>query len=153
LNLGAKPSWINLMIPESCLLIETCKFPILPGEDQEIVNEGMYGKAFCQYLESALPLAGVRVVCFCAEDWGWWLDVECSGFRMGLCLYADPAARQAPERYALLPSVQQGRTWSWLRLAMVDHTASVLKLMGVVARTLEEDSDISSVTWHDDYPF
>jgi len=36
---------------------------------------------------------------------------------------------------------------------MVDHTASVLKLMGVVARTLEEDSDISSVTWHDDYPF
>jgi len=50
------------MIPESCLLIETCKFPILPGEDQEIVNEGMYGKAFCQYLESALPLAGVRVV-------------------------------------------------------------------------------------------
>ncbi len=31
------------MIPQSCLLIETKKFPVLPSEDQEIVNELTYG--------------------------------------------------------------------------------------------------------------
>ena len=49
------------MIPRSCLLIETKKFPVLPGEDDEITNERMYGKALCQYLQSQLPLAGINV--------------------------------------------------------------------------------------------
>jgi hypothetical protein len=31
------------MIPHSCLLIETKKFPVLEGEMDELVNEGMYG--------------------------------------------------------------------------------------------------------------
>jgi len=41
--MGAEP-----MIPKTCLLIKTKKFPILTGEDEEIVNERMYEKALCQ---------------------------------------------------------------------------------------------------------
>ena len=47
------------MIPQSCLLIETKKFPVLKGEQEEIVNEGMYGKALCTYLQAKLPLVGI----------------------------------------------------------------------------------------------
>ena len=51
-------SWalgVKKMIQGTCLEIHTKKFPILPDEKEEIVNEGMYGKALCQYLEKELP--------------------------------------------------------------------------------------------------
>ena len=62
------------MIPQSCLLIETKKFPVLEGEKEELVNEGMYGKALCAYLQVKLLLVGIQVPFFCNEDWGWWLQ-------------------------------------------------------------------------------
>jgi len=141
------------MIPQSCLLIETKKFPIMPGEDQEIVNERMYGKALCQYLESVLPGAGLKVPSYCAEDWGWWLEVERGAFKMGLCIYSDPEAEKDPERYAILPSIQQAKKWSWSRFRNIDNTTDVLEVVAVVERVLKSDSYISTVTRHDDYPF
>ena len=33
------------MNPQSCLLIETKKFPVLEGEKDELVNEGIYARA------------------------------------------------------------------------------------------------------------
>lgn len=141
------------MIPQSCLLIETKKFPIMPGEDQEIVNERMYGKALCQYLESVLPRAGVEVPSYCAEDWGWWLDVKRGAFKMGLCIYSDPEAKKDPERYAILPSIQQAQKWSWSKFRNIDNSRDVLELVAIVERVLKSDSAISTVKRHDDYPF
>jgi hypothetical protein len=141
------------MIPQSCLLIETTKFPIMPGEDQEIVNPRMYGKALCLYLESVLPDAGVTVPFFCAEDWGWWLEVAHGAFTMGLCIYSDPAAEKDPGRYAILPSIHDARQWSWSKFRRVDKSANVLGLMAIVERVLRQDSDIAAVTRHDDYPW
>jgi hypothetical protein len=57
------------MIPQSSLLIESKKFPVMPGEDQEITNERMYGKALCHYLQAELPQAGLKVPAYCNEDW------------------------------------------------------------------------------------
>ena len=141
------------MIPQSCLLVETKKFPIMPGEDQEIVNERMYGKALCQYLESVLPGAGLGVLGYCAEDWGWWLEVERGAFKMGLCVYSDPEATANPERYAILPSVQQAKKWSWSKFKNIDNSADVLEIVGVLERVLKSDKEIPVVTRHDDYPF
>ncbi|MRR50404.1 MAG: hypothetical protein EG825_05735 [Rhodocyclaceae bacterium] len=141
------------MIPQSCLLIETKKFPVMPGEDEEIVNERMYGKALCQYLESVLPAAGLKVPSYCAEDWGWWLEVERGAFKMGLCIYSDPEAEKDPERYAILPSIQQAKKWSWSKFRNIDHSMDVLDVVAVVERVLKSDSEISTVTRHDDYPF
>ena len=39
---------------EKFIRISSAKFPILPGEDQELVNEGMYGKALGQYMLNSL---------------------------------------------------------------------------------------------------
>ena len=141
------------MIPNSCLLIESKKFPILPGEDQEITNEHMYGKALCQYLQSELLLAGVNAPAYCNEDWGWWLDLERGSFKMGLCIYSDPAATGSPERYALLPSMHTAKKWSWAKFKKVDVSKDVLELIDIVERVLKSDNDISVVARHDDYPF
>jgi hypothetical protein len=141
------------MIPQSCLLIETTKFPILEGEKEGLVNEGMYGKAFCLYLQARLPLAGIEVPFFCNEDWGWWLHTERNGFRMGLCIYSDPEAHPHPERYALLPSIQAARTWSWSKFRWIDQTQDVMAIVGALEMIFTADGDIPTVTRHDDDPF
>ena len=141
------------MIPQTCLLIKTRKFPILVGEDDEVTNEHMYGKALCKYLESELPTVGIDVPFFCNEDWGWWLEVQRGAFKMGLCIYSDPDARGDPERYAVMPSMKNGKSWSWSRFSTVDVAKDVLEVIDVVAKLLTSDKDIPIVTRHDDYPF
>lgn len=141
------------MIPQSCLLIESKKFPILPGEDDEITNERMYGKALCQYLQSELPRAGIDVPAYCNEDWGWWLEVERGAFTMGLCVYSDPAAMGDPEKYALVPSIQHEKKWLWAKLKKVDVAKDVLELVDIVERVLKSDKEIPVVKRLDDYPF
>ena len=42
------------MNPNSFIHIKSSKFPILPGEEDELVNEGTYGKALALYIESEL---------------------------------------------------------------------------------------------------
>lgn len=141
------------MIPQSCLLVETRKFPILPGEDEELTNERMYGKALCLYLQAELPRASISVPSYCNEDWGWWVAVERGHFKMGLCIYSDPDAVGSPERYALLPSLHQARKWSWSRFRPVDVAADVMGIMDAVEQILKCDRDIAIVTRHDDFPF
>ena len=141
------------MIPKSCLLIETSKFPVLDGEKDEIVNENMYGKALCKYLEAKLPSVGIDVPFFCNEDWGWWLETDRKGFKMALCIYSDPDANPNPERDALLPSIKEARKWSWSKFKSIDVSHDVLETMVAVENTFRNDKDIRSVTRHDDYPF
>lgn len=141
------------MIPQSCLLLESRKFPVLPGEDDEITNERMYGKALCTYLQSRLPPAGIAVPAFCNEDWGWWLEVQRGAFRMGLCIYSDPAASGDPERYAVLPSIHQEKKWSWGKFRKIDLSGDVLEIIAIVEQVLKNDADITAVSRHDDFPF
>lgn len=141
------------MIAQSCLLIESSRFPALPGEDQEITNERMYGKALCNYLKAELPAAGVRVPFFCNEDWGWWLEMERDTFKMALCIYSDPVAAGDPERYALVPSLTKATRWSWSTFRRVDVSQDVLGLINIVEAVFKKDKDIRAVTRHDDFPF
>lgn len=141
------------MIPKSCLLIESKKFPILPGEEEELINERMYGKALCAYLQTKLPLAGVEAPTYCSEDWGWWLEVERGSFKMGLCIYSDPDATGGPERYAILPSIHRGKRWSWAKFKNVDLSKDVLAVIDVVEGVLKSDKDIPVVRRLDECTF
>jgi hypothetical protein len=141
------------MIPQSCLLIVTNRFPILDGEKDEITNENMYGKALCKYLQSRLPWVGVNVPFFCNEDWGWWLETDRNGFKMALCIYSDPDTNPNPVRYALLPSIKDAKKWSWSKFRSIDLSSDVLGTMEAVEKTFRNDNEIHSVTRHDDYPF
>jgi hypothetical protein len=143
----------NDKIPGSCVVIETEKFPVLPGEDEEIVNPGMYGKALCQYLERELPRQGIEVPFFCNEDWGWWLEVNQGGFKMALCIYSCPEGDPNPKTYAILPSIPTAKKWSWSKFRSIDVSQDVLRVMNSLERLFQSDPEISSVTRHDDFPF
>lgn len=141
------------MIVNSCIKIETKKFPILEGEDEELVNENMYGKALCQYLEKELPAFGIKTPSYCCEDWGWWLDVENGEFNMALCIYSDPEGKGNPEKYAIMPSILKDKKWSWSKFKKIDVSKDVLKIMNTLEDVFRKDSEITSVSRHDDFPF
>jgi len=141
------------MISGTCLEIRTKKFLILEGEKDEIVNEGMYGKALCLYLERELPKEGLAVPFFTAEDWGWWIEVMDGDFVLGLQIYPDAMEDQHPEAYAVMSSVSKGRQWSWKKLRKIDLTRNVVEIMDKVERVLSSDPEIDLVKRQDDFPF
>lgn len=141
------------MILGSVLKIETKKFPILEGESEEIVNDNMYGKALCQYLHSQLPKVGIAVPNYLPEDWGWWLEVEDAGFKMGLCIYSHPEVEGDPEQYCIMPSIHSEKIWVWSKFRKVDVSQNVLKIINVLENIFLADSEIIHVTRHDDFPY
>jgi len=140
------------MIPGSWIKIETDLFPILPDEEKEVVNEGMYGKALCQYIERQLPAFGVEVKFFCSEDWGWWVAVSEQEFEMGLLIHAHSVIGANPGQYAIGASIQESPKWYWSRFQKVDVTRDVVSIMNCVENMLEHDNEIYIVERHDAFP-
>lgn len=141
------------MIPNICIEIHTQKFPILEGEEDELVNEGMYGKALCQYLQMELPKVGIEVPSYVCEDWGWWIDVKDNDFAMGLCVYSHSLVENQPEKYAIMSSITKGKKWSWSKWRTIDVTEQVTTIMDRVETIFRNDSEIDHVARHDDFPF
>ena len=141
------------MIADSCVLIEARKLPIPEGEDRELVSKCQYGKALCLYLENKLPPNGIEVSYYCCEDWGWWVEIKDEDFTMGLCIHPDPYAEQDPEKYAVISSVTDEQKWSWAKLRNIDLSDKVTKVMDTVERIFREDSEIQSVSRHNECPF
>jgi len=141
------------MISGTCIEIRTKKFPVLEGEEDEIVNEGTYGKALCQYLEKKLPGAGLTVPFFTAEDWGWWIEVKDGEFVLGLQIYANVEEGQNPESYAIMSSVSKERIWSWKKLRKIDMAHNVVEIMDKIEHILMQDAEIKLVGRTDEFPF
>lgn len=143
------------MIPNTCIVIKTDKFPILEGEDEEIVNEGMYGKALCMYLEEKIPTIGLEAPFYCNEDWGWWFEVKEGEFTLPLCIYSDPegAPEVNPKQYVILSSITNETKWSWRKFRKVNVSKSVTSIMDAVEELFLRDSQITEVKRLDEYPF
>ena len=141
------------MIPGTCIEIHTSKFPILEGENEELVNAGMYGKALCQYLERELPESGLEVPMYVCEDWGWWIEVKDGEFVLGLQIYSDSEPDENPERYAIMSSVSTEKKWSWKKFRSEDLTDRVTRIMDKLDHMLAADPEIRLVKRHDDFPF
>ena len=141
------------MIPKTCIELHTDKFPIFNGEDDVLVNEGMYGKALCTYLERELPLVGVEVERFLCEDWGWWIEVRVNEFAMGLQIYSDSKPGENPEKYAILSSIDKDRIWSWQKFRKIEVGDQVSEIIDKVESVLLKDTDITYVKRHDEFPF
>ncbi|MCP9934169.1 hypothetical protein KBZ08_09615 [Cyanobium sp. Candia 9D4] len=89
---------------------------------------------------------------FFNEDWGWWLQTEGIGFRMGLCIYSDPDADPNRERCALVLSIREPRQWSWSRIRWIDRSQEVIQIIEALGKIFTSDANIRTVTRHDDYP-
>jgi len=147
------PQQTNNMIPGTCISLETDKFPVLPGEDSEVVNEGMYGKALCIYLQSELPSFGITVEHYCAEDWGWWLGVIENDFKLGLGIYSHNPIGQSPQAYAIHSLITNRKKWYWRQFKSVDVTINVTSIFDKIENALGFDSEIWSVERHDGFPY
>ena len=131
--------------------IKSAKFPVLPGEDSEVYNEGTYGKALAEYLQARLQEHGYVVPYFGCEDWGWWVEVKGFPFGAGLGIYA---TARLPETRELCVAVNPapGRRWSWSRFRIVDTTAAVTKLFSDLTAIFQADPDVEVLGFPEEYP-
>ena len=135
----------------SFIHIRTSKFPILPGEREEIVNPGTYGKSFAQYVQAQLRSRGYRSPCVCGEDWGWWVEVALPSAAIGLCCYR-PSEDDGETDFVCVPSALSPRIWSWRRFRFVDISRELDTLVEDLKAIFASDPDIRLVGVTDDFP-
>jgi hypothetical protein len=132
--------------------IRSTKFPILPGENEELVNEGMYGKALAQYLQMKLSARGYEAPFICCEDWGWWVELKNAPFVFGVCIYCGHERDGPLDLFCTDGAV--GRTkWSWRRFRFVKTAPWVEKLHEDLVSIFRADPDVEIISTSLDSPF
>lgn len=117
------------------------KFPILEGEDEEIGNPGMYGRALSTYIQEGLQKKGYESPFLCAEDWGWWIEIKGAPFKVGVCVYSGPGKDGVPE-YGVLVGIKSARSWSWSSFKMVETKEWEDRVFGDLLALFESDPHI-----------
>jgi hypothetical protein len=120
---------------EKFIHIRSDRFLPLPGEEEEMVNEGMYGKALALFLREALEKRGYEAPFHCAEDWGWWVELKGFPFAFGVCIYSGDGNAEVME-YALADGAVADRKWSWRKFAFIEtrsHAETLIRdLLSIV---------------------
>jgi hypothetical protein len=133
-------------MPESpSVHLRSPRFVVQPGEDDELVNEGTYGKVLALYLQEALAGRGWEVPFICCEDWGWWVEIGGQPYTLGLCVYGSPDLAETNE-LAVKCSLDPGRRWSWRRFRFVDTGPRVERLNADVLALFADDPAIEILT-------
>jgi hypothetical protein len=132
--------------------IRSSQFPILPGEEQELVNAGTYGKALAQYLQRHLQTRGQFAPFLCCEDWGWWVELRGAPFTFGACIYARPD-QKVPEEYVCTEGAASPRPWVWKQLRFVDSQPWVQRLETDLESIFQADDNIQLVAITDSFPW
>jgi hypothetical protein len=132
--------------------LKTAKFPILPGEDEELVNDGTYGKALALYLQTKLQALGYEPSLVCCEDWGWWITLSGFPFTFGVCIYSLPADDN-PTQFVCSDGATGSTAWSWKSWRFLDTTPAVDKLHADLLATFRADNEIEIVGVTEEFPF
>ncbi len=132
--------------------IRSPKFPILPGENEKLVNDGMYGKALAEYLQAKLSGRGYDAPFICCEDWGWWVELKAAPFAFGVCIYSDPEG-DSPTDFVCTDGATGTRKWSWKRLQFVDTSAWSDKLHEDLMAVFQADKDVEIVGISEEFPW
>lgn len=130
------------------------KFPILPGEADELVNEGMYGKALALYLAERLQDRGYPAADVCCEDWGWWVGLAGFEFPFGACVYGRALEDGTLDLYVTDAAVSE-RRWSWRRLRFEQTGArqAAGRLHADLLAIFSADPDVQVLATDLDSPF
>src|SRR5437016_1018240 len=59
------------------------KFPPYEGEE-ELINPGLWGKRFAEYLVQRLSERGIKTGEIIGEDWGWYIPIPNEGFTLAI---------------------------------------------------------------------
>ena len=131
--------------------IRSSKFPVLSGEKEELVNDGMFGKALGQYLQAKLSDRGYDAPFVCCEDWGWWVELKTAPFKFGVCIYSGPE-EDGPTDFVCTDGAVGRQKWSWRRLRFVDTSPWVEKLQEDLLAVFQADEAIEIVGVFDEFP-
>ena len=131
--------------------IRSSKFPVLPGEDDELVNEGTYGKALAEHLKRELEGRGYEVPFVCCEDWGWWVEIAGNPFVTGVCVYATESLPESKE-LCVVASPDPGKAWSWRRFRFVETTDVSIQLQSELMTIFQQDSEVEVLGLTEEYP-
>ena len=137
---------------EKFIHIRSAKFPIQPGEKEELVNEGMHGKAIARYLQDKLRGQGYDAPFFCCEDWGWWLQLKGTPFTFGVCIHYWPESDRPYDLFCT-DGVTSRKKWSWSKFRTIDTTPWVAKLHEDLVAIFRADPEIELVSTNLDSPF
>jgi hypothetical protein len=132
--------------------VRSAKSPILPGEKEELVNDGMYGKALAEYLQAKLKARGYDAPFICCEDWGWWVELKSAPFAFGVCIYCGPEFGEILDLFCTDGATGR-RKWSWRKLRMVDTGSWAEKLHADLVSIFRGDPDVMIISTSLDSPF
>jgi len=135
----------------SFLHIRTEKFPILDGEEDEIVNPETFGKSFAQFIETTLKKAGFDVPFVVCEDWGWWVEVKLPAKSIGITCYRDHDENTECD-FVCSPSPQKDRVWNWLKFQFVDIGSELAAIRKALRDAFEADPEIEFLGESDEMP-
>lgn len=121
--------------------IRSAKFPVLPGEEEELVNPDTYGKALALFLQERLGARDYEVPSICCEDWGWWVSLCLPGKPIGLCCYRAHSEDGECE-FACSTSLEKARSWSWKRFGFIDLSDELARLEADLKAIFDADPDI-----------
>lgn len=86
--------------------IHAPKFCVLAGEADELLNEGIYGKALSLYLQQQLTARGYDVPWIGSEDWGWCVSLDHPHFDLLLAVYGWVADSNPDSSRDIQPSAE-----------------------------------------------
>ncbi len=134
------------------LHVRSPKFKVLPGEDDELVNEGMYGKAFAKYLQSSLIESGYEVPDVVCEDWGWWVTIAGLPFTCGIGVYGMQIDGTDELDLCVTVLTSRGKKWSWSKFRFFDATTEVDKLHKTIRDICVADDEVTVLGETADFP-
>jgi hypothetical protein len=132
--------------------IRSSKLSVLPGEDNALVNDGLYGKACAEYMQSNLASGGYVVPRFVCEDWGWWVEVKCDGFTCGIGVYGLRVDDSDALDLCVTVLTPKGKKWHWAKLRPIDTSAEICRLHDALGCMFEDDVDVVLISESDDFP-
>ncbi len=132
--------------------IKSSRFPILAGEKEELVNDGMYGKALAEYLQARLRDRGYDAPFVCCEDWGWWVELKTAPFAFGVCIYSGPE-EDGPVDFVCTDGASAPRKWSWKKFRFIETSPWVNKLHEDLLAIFQADQEVEIVGVVDEFPF
>lgn len=132
--------------------IRSPKFALMPGEKDEVVNEGIYGKALAIYLKEKLTLRGYAIPFYCCEDWGWRVHIDGASFLFGVCIYGWPVGETEQLDIWCTDSFHKPRKWSWRKWRFFDTAPLTTKLQRDLLQIFGSDPDVD-ILGTSDSPF
>ena len=124
----------------------------MPGEDDEIINGGMYGKALANYLQAQLKAREFDAPFVCAEDWGWWVELKMAPFAYGVCVYRFDQDGE-PAEFCCTDGPLGNRKWSWRNFRFIETAPYREKLLDDLESIIKLDDAIEFLGIKDEFPF